>query len=101
MGADVTFGRVSKEVMTMADETTRLWVYIQEWLDLQDRNQAWLAKRLDLGRDVMTRWKYGQSRPDKFELARLAAEIRTPYALLREAVIQDIGYPAEAPDRSA
>lgn len=58
-------------------ETSHVWAVIEAWRDLlpYPPNQSKLAKRLGVGRQSVTEWKYGTSLPTPEHLRALADEM--------------------------
>lgn len=94
--------------MTDGDRhTAHLWGVIQEWLDNQPFHvsQAQLAKKIsewvedvtgeegrEVRRDLLTKWKYGQTVPTPTELRALAQVTGVAYDVLLDAMLRDQGY---------
>ena len=70
----------------------RLWVFVQAYLDHEERPAAWLANKIDVPRSTVDTWKNRGSRPGPVDLHKLARAINIDYAILLAAITTDRGY---------
>lgn len=70
----------------------RLWVFVQAYLDDEDRPAAWLAHKIDVPRSTVDTWKNRRSRPGPDDLHKLARAIGVDYTILLTAINADRGY---------
>lgn len=71
-----------------------VWQLIQRWMDGQviRVNQSQLASAIGVGRQTITQWKRGETRPSPDNLRRLSEVTRIPYSDLTDALLRDLGY---------
>lgn len=71
-----------------------VWQLVQRWMDGQviRVNQSQLADALGVGRQTITQWKRGETRPSPANLRRLHEVTRIPYSDLTAALLRDMGY---------
>jgi transcriptional regulator with XRE-family HTH domain len=70
----------------------RLWVFVQAYLDDEDRPAAWLAHKIGTTSSTLNTWKIRGSRPGPDSLHKLARAINVDYAILLAAIDADGGY---------
>lgn len=77
-----------------------VWQLVQRWMDGQviRVNQSQLADALGVGRQTITQWKRGETRPSPVNLRRLHEVTRIPYSDLTAALLRDMGYTDEGED---
>ncbi|MCM0619821.1 helix-turn-helix domain-containing protein [Nocardioides bruguierae] len=83
----------------MTDKPGHLWAVIQDWLDTfryRPPSQRDLAKVLGVSSSSLTEYKYARNMPPPIVVVRLAREMRVPYELVLNAVLEDHGYRGES-----
>lgn len=72
----------------------RIWQLIQRWMDGQviRVNQSQLADAIGVGRQTITQWKRGETRPSPENLRRLSEVTHISYPDLTDALLRDLGY---------
>ncbi len=65
---------------------------LDQYLTAQDRSGAWLAQRLNVNPATVTRWRNGDSRPNRPEIVMQVADLLGVPSAKRQAFLQAAGY---------